>query len=277
MPKNFPGMNTQKIQNPNSRPDYGIDAPGVRLGMLAAGVAGLIMAVVSGLVGAYTAQFPSPVIAACLTLGVLVAMYGFFMGGYMTWASRVGKLQTRQRLLDDAAHMLNWTGREKVLDVGCGRGLMLVGAALRLTQGVAIGIDLWRAEDQANNTPEAALDNALLAGVADRISVDTGDARDLPYPDESFDLVVSHWVVHNIADPKDRLQVLDEMLRVLRPGGVIALADIEHVQEYRDHVLKNGAVDVKVLDGGAAAAVMGVLSGGSFRPQALLARKEWAM
>lgn len=266
-------MNTQNRHKSATQPDYGIDAPGIRLGMFAAGVVGLLLASAANLAGPYIAWIPTGLKTAVLIVGLIAAAYGFFMGSYMTWASRVGKLRTRQRLLDGAAHMLNWTGREKVLDVGCGRGLMLVGAALRLTQGVAIGIDLWRAEDQANNTPEAALGNARLAGVADRISVDTGDARDLPYPDASFDLVVSHWVVHNIADRKDRLQVLDEMLRVLRPGGVIALSDIEHVRDYRDHLLGAGAVDVKVLHGGAEAAVMGVLSGGSFRPQALFARK----
>ncbi len=75
-----------------------------------------------------------------------------------------------------------WTGEEILLDVGCGRGLMLLGAARRLTTGHAVGIDLWRDEDQAENSPEALEANARLEGVADRIRIDTGDARQLPYP-----------------------------------------------------------------------------------------------
>ena len=70
-----------------------------------------------------------------------------------------------------------------MLDIGCGRGLMLVGAARRLKTGQAVGIDLWRAEDQADNSPPAAQANAHTEGVSDRIRIDTGDARQLPYPD----------------------------------------------------------------------------------------------
>ena len=44
---------------------------------------------------------------------------------------------------------------------------MVIGAARRLTTGKAVGIDLWSAEDQTANTPEAALDNARIEGVAD--------------------------------------------------------------------------------------------------------------
>lgn len=166
-----------------------------------------------------------------------------------------------------------WRGDERVLDVGCGRGLMLVGAAGRLTTGTAVGVDLWRAEDQADNTPEAALENARREGVADRVRVETGDARALPFADASFDAVPSHWVVHNLPSADDRARALDEMLRVLQPGGVLVLADIAHLAESYAHLTARGTTDVRVLDGGWEARILGVLSGGSYRPQALLARR----
>ena len=266
-------MSSPTIQNLNGKLDFGIDAPGIRRGMLSAGLAGLLIAIAAGVLQTYTKQISFNVATALVTVGLFGAAYGFFMGGYMTWASRVGKLRTRQQLLDIASQMLGWTGREKVLDVGCGRGLMLIGAALRLRQGAAIGIDLWRTEDQADNSLDAALNNVRLAGVADRVCIDTGDARDLPYPNESFDLVLSHWVIHNLPDANDRNQILNEMLRVLRPGGVIALADIEFINDYCHHLGRCGAVDIRKLSGGFETAIMGILSGGSYRPQALLARK----
>jgi len=40
-----------------------------------------------------------------------------------------------------------------VLDVGCGRGLLLIGAARRLTTGKAVGVDIWQAEDRVGNLP----------------------------------------------------------------------------------------------------------------------------
>jgi 2-polyprenyl-3-methyl-5-hydroxy-6-metoxy-1,4-benzoquinol methylase len=68
----------------------------------------------------------------------------------------------------DFMNALPWTGDETVLDIGCGRGLMLVGAARRLTTGQAVGIDLWRTEDQADNSPEAAQAHARREGFPTR-------------------------------------------------------------------------------------------------------------
>src|SRR5437660_1447109 len=80
---------------------------------------------------------------------------------------------------------------EAVLDVGCGRGLLLNAAARRLTTGKAVGVDLWQNADLSNNRPEATLENARLEGVADRVQVKDGDARQLPFADAVFDVVVS--------------------------------------------------------------------------------------
>jgi arsenite methyltransferase len=150
---------------------------------------------------------------------------------------------------------------------------MLVGAARRLTSGTAVGVDLWRAEDQAGNEPDAALENARLEGVADRVRVETGDARSLPSADGEYDVVLSHWVVHNLPDAADRTRALDEMLRVLRPGGTLVLADIAYLADYRAHLAARGVTDVRVLDDGWEARIMGALSGGTYRPQALVARR----
>jgi SAM-dependent methyltransferase len=254
------------------QPDYGIDAPGVRRGMFALGAAGLVIAATGSAVSALTGGILATLAGWTGVLGVVVAAYGLAMGSYMTWSSRVRKRRTREHLLDLAGELRpggHWRGDERVLDVGCGRGLMLVGAARRLTTGTAVGVDLWRSEDQADNTPDAAIENARREGVAERVRVETGDARNLPFDDGSFDVVLSHWVVHNLPDAADRSRALDEMLRVLRPDGVLVLADIANLADYRAHLSARGIGDIRVLDGGWEARVMGVLSGGSYRPQAL--------
>jgi ubiquinone/menaquinone biosynthesis C-methylase UbiE len=253
-------------------PDYGIDAPGVRRGMLTAGATGAVLATLATTTAFWALGTVSTVAVLVAVVAGVAALYGLGMGAYMTYGSRVGKQRTRERLLDLAQAVTPWTGREAVLDVGCGRGLMLVGAARRLTDGKAVGIDLWRDEDQTGNTPEAALENAQREGVAERVSVETGDARNLPFPASCFDVVLSHWVVHNLPNVADRVSALDEMLRVLRPGGVLVLADIANHAAYRDHLVARGLSDIRVYTGGLESRIIGILSGGSFRPQAIIGR-----
>ena len=114
--------------------------------------------------------------------------------------SKFGKLRLRESLMDT----LSWKGDEKVLDVGCGSGLLLIAAARRLREGSAVGVDIWRSEDLSNTDREAALRNARIEGVAERVKVEEGDARQLPFDEATFDVVVSLNVLNNIAKREER-------------------------------------------------------------------------
>jgi ubiquinone/menaquinone biosynthesis C-methylase UbiE len=142
--------------------------------------------------------------------------------------SRIGKLRLRDALLSRIA----WRGDEHVLDVGCGHGLLLIGAAKRLTTGRATGVDIWSQIDQADNQPERTVENARIEGVADRVDVRNGDARKLEFPDEVFDVVVSSLALHNIPDGREREHALREIVRVLKPGGHVAIVDIWKISQY---------------------------------------------
>lgn len=159
----------------------------------------------------------------------------------MLWSSKLGKLRERERLLD----AVPWRGDETVLDVGCGRGLLLTGAARRLTGGTAIGVDIWQEEDQSGNRPEATWANAWAEGVADRVRAVDGDARRLPFVDQSFDTVVSSMVLHNIRDVAGRRQAVAEIARVLKPGGQLVIQDMRHTEEYFDALCHAGMMDVE--------------------------------
>jgi arsenite methyltransferase len=131
-----------------------------------------------------------------------------------------------------------------VLDVGCGRGLLLVGAAKRLTSGRAIGLDLWRRQDQAGNDPAATLANAKAEGVAERVELRDGDARRLPFDDQAFDVVVSSMALHNIPGAAGRATAVDEIVRVLKPGGHLAILDFRHTEQYAAVLAAAGLGDV---------------------------------
>lgn len=161
------------------------------------------------------------------------------------YATKAGKFVVWSRVLDE----LRLQGDETVLDMGCGRGAVLLAAAKRLPRGRAIGIDLWR-PDQTDNSPSATLKNADLENVADRIEVHTADMTALPFDDNSFDVVVSNLAIHNIPTRDGRRQALLEAVRVLRPGGRLAIADLWETRQHADHLRELGWRNVRRRNAG---------------------------
>jgi arsenite methyltransferase len=105
-----------------------------------------------------------------------------------------------------------------VLDHACGAGCDLLLAALQAGPGArAIGIDATPA------MRELAADGAAAAGLSDRVRILEGRFEMLPLADGGIDLVISNGVL-NLAT--DKLRVLREAHRVLRPGGELRLADV---------------------------------------------------
>ena len=178
-------------------------------------------------------------------VGSIVFTFGLIFtieGLLMIWSSRYGKLRARDRLLDG----LGLTGQENLLDVGCGRGLLLIGAARRLPTGRAVGVDLWSQVDLSDNSASATLANAAAEGVPERVEVREADMRKLPFADASFDAVVASLSIHNIYGEDGRREAIREIVRVLKPGGKVALMDIRHVREYAAGLLGAGLNEVKV-------------------------------
>ncbi|MFS8071935.1 MAG: class I SAM-dependent methyltransferase, partial [Byssovorax sp.] len=175
-----------------------------------------------------------------VSMGRVTAIWCAISASVMVWGSRVGKLRLRDRILDGLA----LRGDEQVLDVGCGRGLLLLGAARRLPKGKASGIDLWQKQDKEGSTPDTTRENARIEGVEARIELTTGDMRKLPFPARRFDVVLSSWAIHNIHDAADRRRAILEIVRVLKPGGRVRIIDIRHTAEYEGALREAGLVDV---------------------------------
>ena len=199
-------------ENPNESPRsalqwprYGVDAPAVPAVLGAAGVACCLAA----------ARRRPGRIAMAATGTLLLANAGVYLHTTLR-----GKLRIWERELDRA----DLHGNEQLLDLGCGRGAVLIAAARRLPTGRAVGADLWT-RDQSGNSPEVTLANAAAAGVADRVEVHTADMTALPFPDGSFDVVTSALAIHNIPSRDGRHRAVDEAMRVLRPGGQLLIAD----------------------------------------------------
>lgn len=218
------------------RGDYGIDSPSVPVGLCIAGLLGLISAFVCG------ALAWRWLVALSLTVALVFAL----SAASFLFTTRRGKFSVWSELLDG----LNLRGDERLLDVGCGRGAVLLLAAKRLPTGRAVGIDLWSTRDQSGNNQETTLRNAELEGVRERVELHTGDMRRLPFPDRSFDVVTSSLAIHNIADEEGRKQAVGEIWRVTKPGGTALLADFRHTDEYARSLatLPGASVEHRRLD-----------------------------
>ena len=167
-----------------------------------------------------------------LTVAILLVLAGVYL--HTTWR---GKFLVWRALLDGIA----WSGAERVLDPGCGRGMVLLMAARHVPHGRAVGVDIWSGKDQSGNAMAVTHDNAVREGVAERVELHTADMRALPFDSGSFDVVVSNVAIHNIGTRSGREQAIDEAWRVLRPGGRLLVADISRSGEYRQRLVALGA------------------------------------
>lgn len=237
------------------RPNYGLDAPGAVRNLFIVAALGIIP-LITRLLGVWSrhdliAVIARPLIGAGLSCGA--------MGVWMVYDSKIGKVREREDYLDKIA----WRGDERVLDVGCGLGLFLIGAAKRLKTGRAVGIDLWQAEDLSGNTPAGTLNNATIEGVADKVEVHTGDARKLPFDDASFNVVLSSMALHNIYNAGERQTAVREIARVLKSGGRVLILDVRHTNQYAA-TLRDAGLDARCVQG-IGAYLLTVISFGSIR------------
>jgi SAM-dependent methyltransferase len=124
---------------------------------------------------------------------------------------RVGMQSDLRRLYAAADEIGRQPAGSRILDIPCGGGVALRG--LRPGQRVA-----YVAGDIAQTMLDRTIEAARERGVADQVEPRIADVGDLPFADGSFDLVVSFTGLHCFPDPA---RAVVEMVRVLRPGGVI--------------------------------------------------------
>jgi len=147
-----------------------------------------------------------------------------------------GKFRHRDKMLA----MIPWRGDEQVLDIGTGRGLLLIGAAKHLTSGRATGIDVWSKKDLSDNRLERTEFNIKAEGVADRCELRNEPAQKMTFPAASFDVILSNQCLHNIPTDAERDQACAEIVRVLKPGGTIVLSDFIYTKHYAEEFRKAG-------------------------------------
>lgn len=210
--------------------NYGFDAPAIMKNLILVGLVILI----TGFSATHFIQ--NTVLNYIIYLITLVGAILFILGFSMYFYGIKGKFLMRDFMLTK----IDWKGNEYVLDIGAGTGLLMNGVAKFLTTGKSIGIDIWRAEDLSGNTIENAYRNAELENVKDKIEIRTEDARQLSFEENTFDVVVSMFCIHNIDNVKEQEKACFEIARVLKQNGTVLIGDYIPTYQYAKYFQKAG-------------------------------------
>jgi SAM-dependent methyltransferase len=209
----------------NTRAHYGFDLP----------TAALALAITAVTLFALTALVATNVDGWWWLFPLAYAIVFALSCASLVYTTRRGRFAVWRRLLEGQ----RLTGRERIVDLGCGRGAVLIMAARKVPQGHAIGVD-------RENRLHRTVNNAA----AEQVKVDLlpADLQDLPIDSGTIDLVVSSLALHHIGEEAGRAKAIAEAVRVLRPGGRVVIADLRHVPAYAAQLTEMRLKNVIITD-----------------------------
>ncbi len=228
--------------------DYGVRTPEVFDQLATAGLASF-----------FSSGFLRYVVNAPRWADVAFGAGGVLMLPSVVTRIAVGLLMnTRFRARDLIMHSIPWRSNEHVLDVGCGSGILTFASAKHVPSGKVVGIDIWD-KHAGGGTPHLFWRNAEAEGVMDRVELQNVNAAEMPYADHHFDVVVSSLAVHHMG--RDAQKAVQEMIRVLKPGGYLALFDVQRVIEPLKPLLQQQGISIAHESGGWLRVVIGQKNG----------------
>ena len=218
-------------------PDYNLTMPKALTYPLPGFAASLIFAAI--LYVLFVQSFPR---TTGLAIGFTILAGGAY-AALCLFVRRFTDLERRLAARDRLLEAIPWRGDETVLDVGCGNGILILGAAKRLTSGQATGIDIWTGFS-GDQQVELFRKNALAEGVADRAVLKNQDVRKMPFEDGAFDVIVSGLTMHHIG--RDAPDALFEMVRVLKPGGRMAIYDVSFAVKQSKKIMRQLGLTIEM-------------------------------
>ncbi|MDP4094054.1 MAG: class I SAM-dependent methyltransferase [Bacillota bacterium] len=187
------------------------------------------------------------IISAVFALPFLYMMV-ILSSSYYQFAPFGGNYQSK--IHDLIVSNLKAQEKGKILDIGSGSGSLIIKLAKAFPNAAFIGIDYWG--DNWEYSKKQCEENAKIEGVSDKIGFQKASASKLPFEDSLFDSAVSCLTFHEVKDEKDKVKIIKEALRVIKPGGSFVFLDLfmdnKIYGEYADLVKSVKELGVKEID-----------------------------
>jgi ubiquinone/menaquinone biosynthesis C-methylase UbiE len=153
----------------------------------------------------------------------LFPLYSFSM-----FSQNGGKFQ--EKIYNLAIQHLGTDLKGKIIDIGCGNGVVAVKLAEKHENIEVTGIDYWGKDwEYSKNICEK---NAQIAKVESRVHFKKDDAGSLDFEDATFDGAISNLTFHEVKSVPDKKLVIKEALRVVKPGGSFSFVDYFFEEKY---------------------------------------------
>lgn len=158
-----------------------------------------------------------------LLISTLLPLYA-----YVLFSQRGGRFQEKiYRLI---IQRLGIAGKGRILDIGSGNGVLAVNLAQENSEAEVVGIDYWGKDWEYSKG--VCEQNARAAGVEGRVHFQKDDAAALGFATAVFDGAISNLTFHEVKSVANKREVLQEALRVLKPGGSFAFVDYFYDAKY---------------------------------------------
>lgn len=170
--------------------------------------------------------FAYRVVMSILFLAVFISFL-FPLYAYVMFSQNGGRVQ--EKLYDLIIQKLGDVKGE-IIDIGSGNGVLSVKLAMQNGDVRVTGMDYWGADWEYSKS--VCENNAKKAGVENRVRFQKGDAAKIDFDSETFDGAVSNLTFHEVKSATDARSVVQETLRVVKPGGNFAFIDYFYEEKY---------------------------------------------
>jgi ubiquinone/menaquinone biosynthesis C-methylase UbiE len=159
---------------------------------------------------------------------VILISFLFPLYAYLMFSQKGGRIQ--EKVYNLIIQNLGDEVKGRILDIGSGNGVLSIKLAQRHHGVTVVGIDYWGKDWEYSK--EVCDKNAQIAKVEGRVHFQKGDAAALEFATDSFDGAISNLTFHEVQSVVDKRAVVQEALRVVKPGGTFAFIDYFYAEKY---------------------------------------------